>query len=120
MAEETVSGSEKREARQERKVAWHCAMLSGQRRKLARAHLETVMEECQASGRATVDHLVLHVQQMCGYDTRYRSLGSTGTGWPCCLALPTCCAHSPVGCDPHGMHGSGDQQADTTPTTEQG
>ena len=78
VAGETVSGSEKREAHQERKVVWHRAMLSGQRRKLARAHLETVMEECQASGRATVDYLVLHVQQMCGYDTRYRSLAKHG------------------------------------------
>lgn len=48
-------GIEKREARQDGKVAWHSAMGPGQGRKLARDQLERLMEGCKSSVRARWD-----------------------------------------------------------------
>ena len=68
-------GIQKREEHKDRQVAWHIAMRSGQRRKLARDPLERLMEECKSSVRAKVEHLFFYVKQMLGYNkTRYRGL----------------------------------------------
>ncbi len=68
-------GMEKREEHKERQVAWHIAKRSGHRRKLARDHLERLMEGCKASVRDKVEHLFFYVKQMFGYNkTRYRGL----------------------------------------------
>ena len=66
---------EKREGHKDREVAWHIAMRSGQRRKLASGELEKLMEECKARVRAKVEHLFFYVKQMFGYHkSRYRGL----------------------------------------------
>ena len=68
-------GMEKREGHKDREVAWHIAMRSGQRRKLASGELEKLMEECKARVRAKVEHLFFYVKQMFGYHkSRYRGL----------------------------------------------
>ncbi len=69
-------GMEKREAHENRQVAWHIAMGRSQRRRLARDELERLMEECKSSVRARVEHVFFYVKQMFGYGkVRYRSLG---------------------------------------------
>ena len=68
-------GMEKREEHKDREVAWHIAMRSGQRRKLASGELEKLMEECKARVRAKVEHLFFYVKQMFSYHkSRYRGL----------------------------------------------
>ena len=68
-------GMEKREAHEDRQVAWHIAMRPSQRRRLARDELERLMEECKSSVRAKVEHVFFYVKQMFGYrKVRYRSL----------------------------------------------
>ena len=68
-------GIEKREAHEDRQVAWHIAMRPSQRRRLARDELERLMEECKSSVRAKVEHVFFYVKQMFGYrKVRYRSL----------------------------------------------
>ena len=50
-------GIEKREAHEERKVAWHIAMGPSERRRVARGELERLMEACKSSVRAKVEHV---------------------------------------------------------------
>ncbi len=69
-------GMEKREAHEDHQVAWHIALGPSQRRRLARDELERLMEACQSSVRAKVEHMFFYVKQMFGYGkVRYRSLG---------------------------------------------
>ena len=68
-------GMEKREAHEDRQVAWHIAMGPSQRRRLAREELERLMEACKSSVRAKVEHVFFYVKQMFGYGkVYYRSL----------------------------------------------
>ena len=57
---------EKREAHEDRQVAWHIAMRPSQRRRLARDELERLMEEYKSSVRAKVEHVFFYVKQMFG------------------------------------------------------
>ena len=67
---------EKREAHEDRQVAWHIALGPSQRRRLARDELERLMQECQSSVRAKVKQVFFSVKQMFVYrKVRYRSLG---------------------------------------------
>ena len=59
-------GMEKREAHEDRQVAWHIAMGRSQRRRLARDELERLMEEYKSSVRAKVEHVFFYVKQMFG------------------------------------------------------
>ncbi|WP_161632495.1 transposase [Candidatus Synechococcus spongiarum] len=68
-------GIAKRPSHRDRQVAWHSALRAGQRRKVAGDSLERLMEQCQASVRAKMEHLFFYVKQMVGYNkTRYRGL----------------------------------------------
>ena len=69
-------GMEKREAHEDRQMAWHIAMGRSQRRRLGRDELERLMEEYKSSVRAKVEHVFFYVKQMFSYGkVRYRSLG---------------------------------------------
>ncbi len=69
-------GMEKREAHEDRQVAWPIAMGPSQRRRLARDELGRLMEACQSSVGAKVEQVFFSVKQMFGYGkVRYRSLG---------------------------------------------
>ena len=60
-------GTEKREAHEDRQVAWPIAMDPSQRRRLARDELERLMEVWKSSVRSKVEHVFFYVKQMFGY-----------------------------------------------------
>lgn len=90
-------GIEKREGQKDRQVAWPIAMRPGQRRTLARAQLEKLMEQSKSRMRAKLGGLFFYVKQIFGYNkTRYRGLTKNENRLAYYLDLPTYCVRSLV------------------------
>ena len=103
-ADAGYGGIEKRQAHQDRQVAWHIAIRAGQHRKLARDALDHLVEQCKSSMRSKVEHVFLTVKKMFDYSkSRYRGLGKKENRLAYCQDSPICYPHSLVGCEFYGI-----------------
>ena len=114
-------GIEKRQAHQNRQVAWHIAIRAGQRRKLARDQQKRLMEECKSSVRAKVEHVFFTLSRCL---TRARAATEVWRRrrivWPYCQDSPIRYPHSLVGCEFYGIGVADEAESGKNPTIGQG